>query len=200
MLRRVLFAALVLGVSSIAVGDIIIPIPPEPWPPGCIGPGQRVVITERTWFGNGQHIHVCGGILECTAPRLDMDDATITITSGNIDFITDYKVCDSEGPSVLEVLGGVFEMQDVENRMATRGGHILMGAGVLRLKNWVPGDPLRDMVMWLEDGLFQTAPGFEGCSALIEVAADGYQQAFIPEPATMMLLGLGGLLVCRRRR
>ncbi len=133
--------------------------------------------------------------------------AGITLTIGGFVFMTDPANVDFSIYIINDppVIGGLQEGYDIESRnnLPLPNG-VLVGSISLSLRNYA-GDVLST------DALPTTAPVLDDWNLGRELAVGGIGRSFvvdarmtsmvlIPEPATLMFLGLGGLALLRNRR
>ena len=185
MSKNVICIALVFGLVGSASAVIIIP-PIEP--PGLIDDyveipaGVTVVWHERVDFDAGGELHVYGtAIMEGACKFPD--------NSGY------------QGVKAFIYNGGLWDAHDIENRASERGDWIkIFASGTLIVRTgYGTGDQWYDPLMWEPDGALlpgDDAPYLE----YTDLGGGAGQIHGLPEPATIMLLGLGGLALLRRKR
>ena len=194
MLKKALFLVVVLGLASGAFAQT------------TVGPGETLVFTERTQIGDLGGLIIDGGLVTSEF-RIDHDGVDVIVQNGGQLLFTDtYKLPD-DNPSPIEsnliILDGLVQGHDIESKYNQRAAKITIGAnGVLELAIGLGDGDDYDPTTWLaNDGLVpDPAMGPSGVIVIEDLGGGASRVTAIPEPATMALLGIGGLALIRRRK
>ena len=182
------------------------------------GSASALVVPDTQTWDERIQLNTLGG-LEITETghaifnaRVDHDDCTVTIAAGGILETNDtYKLPDDHpepNPSEAYV-NGAWNANNIESKGTSRAATIYVGAtGVINIQIGYggtapyenPGD--YDPLTWLADNSLLVDPSLPaGWSIQITDMGGGAAEiTAVPEPATIMLLGLGGLALLRRKR
>jgi len=193
MVKKVICLAVVLGLASTA--------------------SALVVTGYQEWGSETQIADLEGGFLTVQGPaghalfaaRVNQDGADVTIEMGGLlETQNTYKLPDDNGPSNVYVLDGTWMAHDVESFGQERDSMMYVGAaGVIELATGLGGGNERyDPYHWLDEGSLVPDPALgAGWTIQVEDLGGGAARiTAIPEPATLALLGLGGLALIRRKR
>jgi hypothetical protein len=115
----------------------------------------------------------------------------------------DCKFPDSSGDqNVLAFVhgGGLWNAAQIESRAYDRGDHIgLYVSGRIRLdRDYGSGNREYDPLQWVNDNTLRMEEA--GTIEFTDLGGGAVEIHGVPEPATIMLLGLGGLALIRRRK
>jgi hypothetical protein len=153
-------------------------------------PERHELVDAATLLVNGGYLEMIGARLRCeTDSKIIMNGGTFI----GIGLADGVKLPDDDGPSTLILNGGLMDVSYVQP-FADRGAKIICGAGVLRIAGPGGGTP-ND---WIADGIVELAEGFTEL-VVTDLGGGAWELTAIPEPATIMLLGLGGLALIRRK-
>jgi hypothetical protein len=154
---------------------------------------------ERHELVNAATLNINGGTMTIIGARLRCEnDSTIIMNGGLLDGLgldDGVKLPDDDGPSNLILNGGLMDVSYIQP-FADRGASIIVGGGVLRIQDDEGGGGPND---WIGEGFVHLADGFTEL-VVTDLGGGAWELAAIPEPATISLLGLGGLALIRRNR
>jgi len=137
--------------------------------------------------------------------RVDFDEGdTLEVEDGGVvNFNVDCKFPDSSGnQNVVMIIheGGLVTAQQIESRAYERGEAMYLDpSATIRVNSrYGSGNREYDPLKWIEDGtLINTAgAGWD----LTDLGGGAGEVHAAPEPATIALLGLGSLVLIRRRK
>ena len=206
MVKKLLCVVLALALANIA--SAIVVSDTQVWTEKMSISGDTLEITatgnllvdapERHELVNAPTLLVNGGYLEMMGARLRCEtDSKIIMNGGTfigVGLADGVKLPDDDGPSTLILNGGLMDVSYVQP-FADRGGKIICGAGVLRIADDSGGGGPND---WIGAGIVELAEGFTEL-VVTDLGGGAWELTAIPEPATIMLLGLGGLALIRRK-
>ncbi len=149
------------------------------------------------WTGNGVLNMSAGSITSSSIINIGYaGNATANISGGTINTASLW-IATWGGSSTLNLSDGVITTDYLNFGTGTTGILNVTGNGklILTSKNW-------DVVSWKDYFLnsLPTHAGIHTINAQMNIVGDTLEFTAIPEPATMAMLGLGGLLVMRRKK
>ena len=173
---------------------------------GLAGSASALVVSDTQTWDERTQLGDLGG-LEITATghaifnaRTDHDECDVIIHAGGILETNDtYKHPDDNGPS-NSYIDGTWNANNIESFGPERDAHMYMNVnGVINISGDT-GDERYNPQHWLDEGNLLLDPSLDPGVYEIVVEMGSAKVYVIPEPATIMLLGLGSLALIRRRK
>jgi hypothetical protein len=162
---------------------------------------------EHTFITDGTTLTVTGGSLRAGmgsyimlgSNQGDKKLATLEQTGGTVETL--MMCIGNEGPGLLKAYGGTLITNNLEMRYGTMEGLVDITEGTIIDYDNVESD-LDKINAYIESGKIIANGGNPGWFVHVEhdPLNDRNIITAIPEPATIMLLGLGGLTLIRRKR
>ena len=187
----------------------------------CSSASAAIITEEVTWDARTSINSQDGGFVEILTgghlianARVDHDGGVdpagrVILNGGDLTSTVDYKFPDNAtgNPAFIGIYDGTFTANQFESfgldRLATieigLNGTMIVESGYLAdYSGQSAGDMRYNPAVLIDNGSLYASAGLD--LVVLELGGGGVQVTAVPEPATLSLVGLGGLMLLRRKK
>ena len=182
----------------------------------CSSASALIISEEVTWTERTEINSLEGGFLEIVEgghliaqARVDLNgsdvpgEGKVILNGGIFESLVDFKHPDNNTgmPCSVEINAGTFIANRIQSFGLTRQATFEIGGGTMIVEshyNPAGGDAENNPAEWIASGAMFAADEYE--LVVNDLGGGAVEISAVPEPATLSLLGLGGLMLLRRKK